>query len=256
MAQLSRVEHVHSRHFIHRDIKPANFVMGVGERSNQAYIIDFGLAKQYRDSQTHHHIPCEEHYSLVGTIAFASINNHLGLAPSRRDDLESLAYVLLYFLRGSLPWYGDPSKKNPKQPAAILRKKLGALADHMFDSLPGEFTTFLSYTRALGFDEEPDYTYIRTLFRDLLIREGYLNDCVFDWCVEATDQKDIATAMTTGRRARKENNRTLTSDRVYVPSLAIQSYFLMIRPMVAPSRLRSDTRCQRSTVHAPASAAR
>jgi serine/threonine protein kinase len=199
-------------------------MMGVGERSNQAYIINFGLAKQYRDAQTHHHIPYGEHYSLVGTVAFASINNHIGLAPSRRDDLESLAYVLLYFLRGSLPWYGDPSKKNLKQSSAILRKKLGTLADHTFDSLPSEFTTFLSYTRALGFDEEPDYVYIRTLFRDLLIREGHSNDYVFDWCVEATDQKDIATATTTGRRARKENNRLLTSDRVYVPSLSIQSF--------------------------------
>jgi casein kinase I family protein HRR25 len=147
----------------------------------------------------------------MGTVAYASINSHMGLEQSRRDDLESLAYVLLYFLRGSLPWYGDPSIKNPKH-VATMRKKLGALTNHVFDTSPSEFTTFLSYTRTLGFDEQPDYVYIHTLFRDLLIREGYQYDYVFDWCVDATDQKDDDTARTT-RRGR-ENNRPLASDRV------------------------------------------
>jgi hypothetical protein len=95
-------------------------MMGVGKCSNQAYIINFGLVKQYRDSKTHHHIPCEEHYSLMGTITFTSINSHMGLAPSCHDDLKSLAYVLLYFLFGSLAWYG---KKKLKQPAAIFHKR-------------------------------------------------------------------------------------------------------------------------------------
>jgi hypothetical protein len=102
-----------------------------------------------------------------------------------------------------------------------MRKKLGALTDHVFDAFPSEFTTFLSYTRALGFDEQPDYVYIRTLFRDLLKREGYQYDFVFDWCVEATDQKDNGTATDTRRRESKENNRPLASDRVYVPFLSI-----------------------------------
>lgn len=183
-AQISRLEYIHSRHFVHRDIKPSNLLIGTGEHCDTISIIDFGLAKQYRDKNTHAHIPCATDYALVGSAAFASINNHRGLEQSRRDDLESLAYVLIYFLRGSLPWYdGDRAASNTKKRRvkSTRNTKMKLPIDLICDSLPEEFVIFLDYARTLRYDETPDYKYLRSLFSGLLGREGHKHDHSFDW---------------------------------------------------------------------------
>jgi casein kinase I family protein HRR25 len=180
-AQISRLEYVHSHLFVHRDIKPSNFLIGVGGYCDEINIIDFGLAKQYMDRDTHAHIPCRTGYALTGTTAFASINNHHGLEQSRRDDLESLAYVLIYFLRGSLPWYGNAKRKKTPGLLATRNSKVNSPTNVLCDSLPKEFAILLNYARALRHDERPDYKYLRNLFSDLLQREGHEHDYVFDW---------------------------------------------------------------------------
>lgn len=120
---LDRIEYLHKRSFLHRDIKPDNFVFGIPssgipkntqdrQSTDHIYLLDFGLAKKYRDPRTHQHIPLKTGKSLTGTARYVSISTHLGIEPSRRDDLESLCYVWIYFLRGSLPWQGQKSPPN------------------------------------------------------------------------------------------------------------------------------------------------
>ena len=101
---MQRIEYFHSMNFIHRDIKPNNFAMGIYEKSNVLYLLDFNLSRRFKDAKTLHHIPYKENTSMVGTARYASINAHLSIEQSRRDDLESLGYVLVYFLKGHLPW--------------------------------------------------------------------------------------------------------------------------------------------------------
>ena len=103
---LQRIEYVHSKSYIHRDIKPENFLMGLGKKSHIVHIIDFGLSKKYRDPKTLQHIPYRENKTLTGTARYASINAHLGIEQSRRDDLEAIAYMLIYLIKGYLPWQG------------------------------------------------------------------------------------------------------------------------------------------------------
>ncbi|CAH8261538.1 unnamed protein product [Arabidopsis lyrata] len=180
---INRVEYMHSRGFLHRDIKPDNFLMGLGRKANQVYIIDYGLAKKYRDLQTHKHIPYRENKNLTGTARYASVNTHLGIEQSRRDDLESLGYVLMYFLRGSLPWQGLKAGTKKQKYEKISEKKMLTPVEVLCKSFPSEFTSYFHYCRSLRFEDKPDYSYLKRLFRDLFIREGYQFDYVFDWTI-------------------------------------------------------------------------
>lgn len=147
--------------------------MGLGNYSHQVYIIDFGLAKKYRNPKTHLHIPYKENCPPTGTTPYVSINNHMGIEQSRRDDLESLAYMLVYFLCGSLPWHGAQSGMNKQQRKVTLRQKQSSRLAVLCSTCPPEFGMFIDYARSLAFDEKPDYDYIRRLFHELLAREGH-----------------------------------------------------------------------------------
>ncbi|XP_072958832.1 casein kinase 1-like [Typha angustifolia] len=180
---INRVEYMHSRGFLHRDIKPDNFLMGLGRKANQVFVIDYGLAKKYRDLQTHKHIPYRENKNLTGTARYASVNTHLGIEQSRRDDLESLGYVLMYFLRGSLPWQGLKAGTKKQKYDKISEKKMLTPVEMLCKSYPPEFVSYFHYCRSLQFEDKPDYSYLKRLFRDLFIREGYQFDYVFDWTI-------------------------------------------------------------------------
>nr|XP_008541835.1 PREDICTED: casein kinase I isoform delta-like [Equus przewalskii] len=178
---ISRIEYIHSKNFIHRDVKPDNFLMGLGKKGNLVYIIDFGLAKKYRDARTHQHIPYRENKNLTGTARYASINTHLGIEQSRRDDLESLGYVLMYFNLGSLPWQGLKAATKRQKYERISEKKMSTPIEVLCKGYPSEFSTYLNFCRSLRFDDKPDYSYLRQLFRNLFHRQGFSYDYVFDW---------------------------------------------------------------------------
>lgn len=189
---INRVEFVHSKSFLHRDIKPDNFLMGLGRRANQVYAIDFGLAKKYRDSSTHQHIPYRENKNLTGTARYASMNTHLGIEQSRRDDLESLGFVLMYFLRGSLPWQGLKAGNKKQKYERISEKKVSTSIEALCRGYPTEFASYFHYCRSLRFDDKPDYAYLKRIFRDLFIREGFQFDYVFDWTILKYQQSQLA----------------------------------------------------------------
>ncbi|KAK9231709.1 hypothetical protein WN943_021948 [Citrus x changshan-huyou] len=184
---INRVEFVHSKSFLHRDIKPDNFLMGLGRRANQVYIIDFGLAKRYRDTATHQHIPYRENKNLTGTARYASMNTHLGIEQSRRDDLESLGYVLI------LPWQGLKAGTKKQKYEKISEKKVSTSIEALCRGYPTEFASYFHYCRSLRFDDKPDYAYLKRLFRDLFIREGFQFDYVFDWTILKYQQSQVST---------------------------------------------------------------
>ncbi|KAH8620959.1 Protein kinase domain [Trypanosoma vivax] len=148
---IARVEFVHSKGIIHRDIKPDNFLMGTGKKGHHVYIIDFGLAKKYRDTRTHQHIPYREGKSLTGTARYCSINTHIGIEQSRRDDLEAIGYILMYFLRGSLPWQGLKAHTKQDKYARISEKKQTTSIETLCKGFPAEFAACLHYNAQPAF---------------------------------------------------------------------------------------------------------
>lgn len=197
---IDRVRIIHERDLIYRDIKPDNFLISEYQREisngeivkncvltangnpNLIYVVDFGMAKQYRDPKTKQHIPYRERKSLSGTARYMSINTHFGREQSRRDDLESLGHVFFYFLRGSLPWQGlkAPNNKAKYEKIGFTKQKLKP-EDLVNNDIPIQFAEYLKYCRALKFDQNPDYDYLISLM-DSVMYELKLEDTqYYDW---------------------------------------------------------------------------
>ncbi|KAI5283394.1 casein kinase I, partial [Ascosphaera aggregata] len=180
---LSRVQTIHEKNLIYRDIKPDNFLIGRPgtKAANVIHVVDFGMAKQYRDPKTKQHIPYRERKSLSGTARYMSINTHLGREQSRRDDLEALGHVFMYFLRGGLPWQGLKAATNKQKYEKIGEKKQTTPIGELCENFPDEFNKYLTYVRNLGFEDTPDYDYLRDLFTQALKKTGEIEDGEYDW---------------------------------------------------------------------------
>jgi len=164
--------------------------MGANRKAHQVYLIDFGLSKRYVEPRTNQHIPYRTGKSLTGTARYASVNTHLGLEQGRRDDLEGLTYVLLYFLRGQLPWQGLQAANQKDKYHKICLKKQNIPVRELCKGLPAEFGTLLCYCRNLKFDETPNYNYCRKLLREVFEANGYALDYVYDWTVKQQASND------------------------------------------------------------------
>ena len=161
--KVSILESLHDRHYVHLDIKPDNFALGIGELSNQVFLIDFGLAQLFRNPATRSHTVQIDRSSTIGTIRYSLINCHLGLTPSRRDDLESLVYVIVYLVKGSLPWQGITVQPGQIHQDEVLRVKQATTIKALCEGLPQPFVEFVEHIRCLGFRDKPDYYFLRSI---------------------------------------------------------------------------------------------
>ncbi|XP_055952466.1 casein kinase I-like isoform X2 [Argiope bruennichi] len=188
---IARVQYVHTKNFIHRDIKPDNFLMGIGRHCNKLFLIDYGLAKKYR-YRTGYHIRFKRNKNLIGTARYASVNAHLGIEQSRRDDMEALGYVLMYFNKGSLPWQGLKAITKKQKYEKISEKKISTSVETLCKGFPVEFTMYLNYCRNLRFEDDPDYAYLKQLFSSLFRTLNHQFDFIYDWTM--LKQKSAASA--------------------------------------------------------------
>ena len=187
LQSLDRIKYVHDKNVLHRDIKPKNFIIGKKDPHN-IYLIDFGFSRKYRSSRTGRHIIFIKHYNLVGSLCYSSCNGIQGYEISRRDDLESLGYVILYFAKGCwLPWlkYEEFTNLDDKEFIEKIRKMKTEISEEkLCNGLPEEFISYMKYVKHLEFEGEPNYQYLYNLFLSVLTKNELINDLNFFWMIK------------------------------------------------------------------------
>ena len=176
---LDIMQSIHSKGYIHRDIKPDNFVVD-NKYHNNIYCIDFGLATRYLKRGTDEHVKFTTNHKFCGTARFSSISSHLGYSQSRKDDLESIGYLLIYLYRGNLPWMNIKHKDKIEKYRLIGEKKIHTTEEELCDKLPKEFLIYLKYVRNLDYTEKPHYNSLKNMFTKLYSSKDYSKD-KFEW---------------------------------------------------------------------------
>ncbi|CAG9313415.1 unnamed protein product [Blepharisma stoltei] len=213
LQMIQRIETVHNHDYIHRDIKPDNFLFGLGKKQSLVYIIDFGLSKKYRDNKTKQHIQYRDNRTLTGTARYASINSHMGIEQSRRDDLEGIIYVYLYFLKGSLPWQGLKGANKQDKYLKIMNMKANTSLDHLFRGCPSELIPLMSYIKGLRFEETPNYDRIKEMIQSIGERNDFAFDNVFEWRKKKSESSsprrssDSAIQVKKGKKIKKRQSK-------------------------------------------------
>lgn len=239
---IRRLEYLHSKNYIHRDIKPNNFLLGRYNRKfndNKVYIIDFGLSKEYVDKKTKKHYEYNESSKFVGTPRYASVNTHMGIRQSRRDDLESVAYILIYFLNGELPWQGIKAKtKSEKKEKIKISKKNFDIVNQCenYKNIPAELIEILEYTKNLKFFEKPNYDYIVMLLNAIrknyfpinkVFNEKYL---MFEWNekflnFKKSTEKSQKNSLISNNLSNENTNKY---DKINIDSIHMEKLFLKL----------------------------
>jgi serine/threonine protein kinase len=183
------LKYIHDKHIIHRDIKPDNLAMGRNELDGTLYLIDFGLAKKFRSSRTLKQFPLTKRKSLTGTARYASINALQGYEQSRRDDLESAGYVLMFLLRGNLPWQNIKIKGKKDKYAKICNKKKEVSSKELGMNFPSEFAEILDYFKILGYTETPDYEMCMKKMLNVIAKANETFDYIYDWTTNVNLKK-------------------------------------------------------------------
>ena len=215
---MDRIQYVHNKHILHRDIKPNNFTIGYGDKKNLIYIIDFGLSKKYRSSRTLQHIKYSEHKKMVGTARYASVRALKGCEQGRRDDMIAIGYVLMYFLRGSLPWQGLKVSKKEDRYQKIYDMKMRTTSEELCRGFPRQFMEYIEYTKNMEFEQEPDYDYLRGLFRQVMNEREYKFDYMYDWCLPREKRKNNVIIV---KNENKNINNKLTHNKVSTEQIKV-----------------------------------
>lgn len=239
---VSRIEYIHSKNFLHRDIKPDNFLMGFEKNAKTVYLIDYGLAKKYRMGKNRTHIPYRDGKSLTGTARYASTNAHIGIEQSRRDDLESLGYVMLYFSKGSLPWQGLRANNKKQKYEKICERKKQYTPQMLCKDMPGEFEAFLNYVEKLKFEETPNYVYLHHLLRQVLRKYGFEMDHHYDWSPSATKHSAATRDALASPRAARTREELATSAKPTAPRSPVTMDTRHIASEEPPTKTRTESK--------------
>ena len=191
---IDRIEFVHSKNIIHRDIKPDNFLVGNPDTS-LIYIIDFGLCKKYRSSRTGKHIIFSKSKKCFGTLDYCSINSMKGLQMTRRDDMESIGYMLIHLIKGTLPWIILEESPFSEKYEKVYKIKANISNEELCKDLPIEMCKYMEYVKSLKYEEDPNYEYLRQLFFSILRKMNEKFDLHFSWSKEITVKKDYFSQM-------------------------------------------------------------
>jgi serine/threonine protein kinase len=178
---LERIEWVHSKNIVYRDIKPENFLFGKKD-PEVLYLIDFGLCKKYKSSKTGKHILPKNLGKFTGTSRYASVYSMAGNEQSRRDDIESIGYMIIFLMKKKLPWQGirGNSYKECYHKLYIMKKNIEP--EELCKGLPKEMIDYMNNAKSLKFEEEPNYSYLKNLFKTILERNNFNFDKkIFSW---------------------------------------------------------------------------